>query len=270
MRALSQPAWPASWTALHWPGNPRVRGLFSSRDGGGSRGPYAAAEGAGGMNLATHVGDDLQQVLRNRERLATWLGGVQAVWLEQVHGIEVADLDAWDGTRALCADAALCSRPGVAAAVLVADCLPVLLAAPQGRAVAAAHAGWRGLAAGVLERSADALAGRAGCHGADLQAWLGPAIGPAHFEVGEEVRAAFVAADALAARAFAPSRRQGHWMADLFELARQRLQRAGLPRASILGGGRCTVADPARHYSFRRDRITGRQAGLVWIEASAS
>ena len=256
--------WPRSWRFAQWPGNPRVRGVFTSREGGTSEGPYGCAEG-GGMNLGDHVGDDAQAVQRNRRLLAEWLAGVQPAWLQQVHGTEVAALDDWRAGQSPRADAAVSLRAGVAASVLVADCLPVLLAAPRGSGVAAAHAGWRGLAGGVLERAAAALARGAACRGEDLQAWLGPAIGPRHFEVGDEVRAAFVAIDAGAGVAFVPGARQGKWMADLFELAHMRLQAAGVPRESIYGGGLCTFSDPASYYSFRRDRITGRQAGLVWL-----
>jgi purine-nucleoside/S-methyl-5'-thioadenosine phosphorylase / adenosine deaminase len=258
---------PPGWIEAAWPGNPRVRGLFTARQGGCSGGPYGAGEGGGGMNLGSHVGDDPRAVAANRESLAQRLGGAVPAWLEQVHGCELADLDLDPGGPASPrrADASLLTRRGVAASVLVADCLPVLLAAPGGRGVAAAHAGWRGLAAGVLERSAAALAARCRCEPAQLQAWLGPAIGPAHFEVGDEVREAFVAHHGAAQRAFMRGERPGKWMADLFELARMRLREAGLAPESMFGGGVCTVANPSLYYSFRRDRVTGRQAGLVWL-----
>lgn len=255
---------PASWAFPAWPGNPRVRACMTTRHGGCSAGPYGAPDG-GGMNLGTHVGDDAQAVRRNRERLAAWCGGMSPAWLEQVHGSDVADLDAWQPGMVPRADAAVSTRSGVAACVLVADCLPVLLAAPDGRGVAAAHAGWRGLAAGVIEHAAAALAVRAACPMSQLQAWLGPAIGPRHFEVGEEVREAFVVRDAQAAGAFVAAQRPGHWMADLFALARMRLRGIGLAPESILGGGICTVSNPGLYYSFRRDRVTGRQAALVWL-----
>lgn len=258
---------PPGWIEAAWPGNPRVRGLFTARQGGCSGGPYGAGEAGGGMNLGSHVGDDPRAVAANRESLAQRLGGAVPAWLEQVHGCELADLDLDPGGPASPrrADASLLTRRGVAASVLVADCLPVLLAAPEGRGVAAAHAGWRGLAGGVLESTAAALAGRATCRPSQLQAWLGPAIGPRHFEVGDEVRQAFVAGDAGAARAFTAGARPGKWMADLFELARMRLERAGLLPESILGGGFCTVSSPELYYSFRRDGVTGRQAALVWL-----
>lgn len=258
-------AWPPGWWLATWPGNPRVRGLFTGRCSGCSGPPYDDGAGGGGMNLGAHVGDEPAAVAGNRDALRRRMGGVRAAWLEQVHGVECVELDARGDTAAPRADAALVTRPGVAASVLVADCLPVLLAAPDGAGVAAAHAGWRGLAGGVLERSAAALAARCACPPARLQAWLGPAIGPAHFEVGDEVRDAFCERDARCARAFVPGVRAGKWMADLFELARMRLLDAGLEAQSILGGGVCTFSHPALYYSFRRDRATGRQAALAWL-----
>ena len=263
------PRWPPGWIETAWPGNPRVHGLFTGRRGGCSDGAYAGGDGGGGggMNLGAHVGDDPRAVAANREALAAMLGAARPVWLEQVHGCDLVDLDAAGGTPAGCAraDASLVTRPGRAASVLVADCLPVLLAAPDGLGVAAAHAGWRGLCAGVLERSAAALAERCRCDRAQLQAWLGPAIGPARFEVGAEVREAFGAHSDAALGAFVPGARPDKWMADLFTLARMRLLEAGLEPTSIFGGGICTVSEPSLYYSFRRDRITGRQAGLVWL-----
>ena len=258
--------WPPGWIETAWPGNPRVRGLFTGRRGGRSEGAYGGGDG-GGMNLGSHVGDEPRTVAANRECLLGMLEGARPVWLDQVHGCDLVDLDAV-GAKAgatVRADASLVTQPGLAASVLVADCLPVLLAAPDGLGVAAAHAGWRGLCAGVLERSAAALAARCRCDASQLQAWLGPAIGPAHFEVGPEVREAFGAHGASALRAFVPGARPDRWMADLFALARMRLLEAGLVPESIFGGGVCTVSEPSLYYSFRRDRTTGRQAGLVWL-----
>ena len=188
-------------------------------------------------------------------------------WLRQVHGTGVADLDQLPpGTLEPVADASFTTRPGVVCAVRTADCLPVLLAALDGSAVAAAHAGWRGLAAGVIEATVAALQSRCGS-GLMLQAWLGPAIGPEHFEVGEEVRAAFLATDAGAAQAFRPGR-DGRWMGDLYALARRRLAACGID--TITGGGHCTYADEARFFSHRRDvqhrglDATGRMASCIW------
>jgi hypothetical protein len=188
-------------------------------------------------------------------------------WLHQVHGIEVADLDAQ--SQPPDADAAITRTPGVVCAIRTADCLPVLLAASDGSAVGAAHAGWRGLAAGVVEATVAGM--RAGMGEVSLGAWLGPAIGAAHFEVGDEVRAAFIARDPAAAAAFAQNLR-GRWQCDLYLLARQRLMACGVN--DISGGGLCTYADPARFHSYRRDvqhqgmPTTGRMATLIWIESA--
>jgi YfiH family protein len=196
-------------------------------------------------------------VRENRDRLLRAAGiAVEPCWLEQVHGTGVIDADDWQpGVQA---DAALARYPDVVCAVLTADCLPVLLCARDGSAVAAIHAGWRGLAAGVIEATADELGD------GEYIAWLGPAIGPQVFEVGDEVRAAFVAADAGAAAAFRPSP-AGRWLADIYALARRRLRTAGV--TEVYGGGECTYSDPARFYSYRRDGQTGRMASLIWREA---
>ena len=209
--------------------------------------------------MGDHVGDDPAAVAENRRRLIE-LAGLpgEPVWLSQTHGIGVADLDS---TAAMAfADAAIARGPGKVCAILTADCLPVLLATDSGDVVAAAHAGWRGLAAGVIEATVRAMAAPAG----SLLAWLGPAIGPQHFEVGTEVRDAFVAADAQAGEAFKANAR-GRFMADLGELARQRLRALGVSR--IYGGGRCTFAEAERYFSHRRDGVTGRQVTLIWREA---
>jgi YfiH family protein len=260
----------APWLRVVWPGNPRVHALLTSCAGGVSRGAYACArapDGMGaGMNLGTHVGDAPALVAQNRQRLQHAMGGAQPRYLQQVHGVEVADLDALTDLGAEpTADAACTSLPRVAATVLVADCLPVLFAAPDGRAVAAAHAGWRGLAGGVLEASLQRLCDRAGCAAQDVQAVLGPAIGPLAFEVGEEVRAAFVDRHAQTADAFKPGK-PGKWWADLWQLARLRLESAGMQPGQIAGGGLCTVGNPQRFYSYRRQAVTGRQAACIWVE----
>jgi YfiH family protein len=189
-------------------------------------------------------------------------------WLHQVHGIDVADLDAQ--LQPAAADAAMTCTPGVVCAIRTADCLPVVFAAGDGSAVGAAHAGWRGMAAGVLEATVARM--RAGMSAnVSLVAWLGPAIGAAHFEVGDEVRAAFMAHNPGAAAAFVQNPR-GRWQCDLYLLARQRLKACGVN--DISGGGLCTYADPARFYSYRRDvqhqgmATTGRMATLIWIESA--
>ncbi len=239
-----------AWIEPDWPAPPGVRALSTLRPGGFSRGAFA------GFNLGDHVGDDPDAVAGNRALLRRAAGlPAEPCWLRQVHGSGV--IAACEGPAAAPADGSWTDRPGRVCVVLTADCLPVLLARRDGSAVAALHAGWRGLAAGVLEAGVAALGG-----GADLVAWLGPAIGPDHFEVGPEVRAAFVAADAGAAAAFRPAARPGHHLADLYALARRRLARAGV--ASLHGGGWCTFADAGRFYSYRRDGTTGRMATLVW------
>jgi len=237
------------WIAPDWPAPAGVRALTSLRGGGVSRGAYAE------LNLALHVGDDPEAVRENRDRLLRAAGvPVDPCWLDQVHGATVIDADEWQpGVQA---DAAVARYPDLVCAVLTADCLPVLLCARDGNAVAAVHAGWRGLAAGVLEAAADALGG-------PCIAWLGPAIGPQAFEVGAEVRAVFLAADAGAAAAFRPSP-AGRWLADIYQLARRRLQLAGV--SEVYGGGECTHGDAARFYSYRRDGATGRMASLIWRE----
>jgi polyphenol oxidase len=236
-----------------WPAPPGVRAAFTLRAGGVSAGPYAA------LNLGAHVGDAAVAVAENRRRAAAALRLThEPAWLEQVHGVRVADLDR-PGGEACAADAALTRRAGRACVVQVADCMPVLLAARDASVVAAAHAGWRGLAAGVLEATVRTLAVPA----AQLVAWLGPAIGPAHFEVGEEVRAAFLAHDAEAAAAFRANPR-GRWQCDLAALARARLRALGV--GSVAGGNWCTYADAQRFFSYRRDGRTGRSAALIWLE----
>lgn len=240
----------AQWITPDWPAPAGVRALTSLRGGGVSRGAYA------GLNLALHVGDDPERVRENRDRLSRAAGvPVEPCWLEQVHGAGVIDADDWQpGVQA---DAAVARYPDLVCAVLTADCLPVLLCARDGGAVAAVHAGWRGLAAGVIEAAVHEL-------GAPCIAWLGPAIGPQVFEVGEEVRAVFLAADTDAAAAFHPSP-AGRWLADIYQLARRRLRAAGV--TEVHGGGECTHRDAARFYSYRRDGVTGRMASLIWRES---
>ncbi len=237
-----------------WPAPPGVRALATGRVGGVSIGRYAS------LNLAAHVGDAPAAVSENRARLRTAAAlPAEPCWLEQVHGTRVLDLDAWSAQGAGPADAAITRQEGHVCAILSADCLPVLLAARSGSAVGAAHAGWRGLAAGVIEATVRALA----VPPASLIAWLGPAIGPEHFEVGPEVRAAFLAVDPGAATAFVENAR-GRYQADLYRLARLRLERAGV--GAVFGVQACTFAEANRYFSHRREGPTGRQATLIWRE----
>lgn len=234
-----------------WPVPERVRALTTTRQGGVSLPPYDT------LNLGDHVGDDPMAVSENRRRLMVELALPQEPrWLSQVHG--TCSADAATVGQGCEADASYTDRPGVVCAVLTADCLPVLLCDDEGRRVAAIHAGWRGLLNGVIEQAIVAMKAESA-----LLAWLGPAIGPAAFEVGEEVRAAFIADDPDAEVAFVPSV-NGRWLADIYSLARMRLHRAGV--SAIYGGEHCTYSEPERFYSYRRDGHTGRMASLIWIE----
>ncbi len=231
-----------------WPAPANVRALVTTRSGGISSGPFAD------FNLADHVGDDPAAVAENRRRLRAWLPA-DPVWLQQVHGTRC--IDAALATPGIEADASFTRQPGVVCAVLTADCLPVLFADEAGTVVAAAHAGWRGLAAGVLEATVQAMA-VAPDH---LFAWLGPAIGPASFEVGAEVCEAFTTANPAAVSAFRPHG-NGKWLCDLYQLAHLRLRALGLCR--ITSAEFDTFRDAQRFFSYRRDRITGRIASLIW------
>jgi YfiH family protein len=240
-----------------WPAPPSVGALSTTRRGGVSRPPYDDGAGGGGLNLGTHVGDEPDAVRHNRALLRAHLPAEPA-WLSQVHGTTV--LDAETVAAAPEADASMATCAGLVCAVQTADCLPVLLCDRAGKVVAAAHAGWRGLAGGVLENTVARMR-MAGAD--DIMAWLGPAIGPRSFEVGGEVRAAFGARDPAAASAFSGQPATGKYLADLYLLARMSLGRAGVER--VYGGGRCTVQEAHDFYSFRRDRATGRMASLIWL-----
>ncbi|MDD3352736.1 peptidoglycan editing factor PgeF [Zoogloea sp.] len=234
-----------------WPAPVRVRALSTTRAGGVSQAPYAS------LNLGTHVGDRPEAVAENRRLLAAHLPA-EPCWLNQVHGARVVDAAGPGGLPD--ADAAFARETGQVCAVMTADCLPVLLCDRSGQVVAAAHAGWRGLHGGVLEATVGAMA----VPSSQILAWLGPAIGPDAFEVGEEVRARFMALDPASAKAFRPAPAHGKWMADLYLLARQRLAALGV--SAVHGGGACTVSDAQRFFSYRRDGTTGRMASLIWLE----
>jgi len=238
------------WIVPDWPAPPGVRALITTRPGGVSRGAYA------GLNLGLRSGDDIEAVTRNRASLRQWLPA-EPLWLRQVHGTNVAEADAAQNSPE--ADAAVARRPGRVCAALTADCLPVLLCDEAGTVVAAAHAGWRGLCAGVIEQTLRAMDRSPEA----LLAYLGPAIGPAAYEVGAEVREAFIAADPGSGAAFAPGK-PGKLYADLYALARRRLARSGVSR--VYGGGYCTYTERERFYSYRRDGATGRMASLIWIQ----
>jgi YfiH family protein len=232
-----------------WPAPANVRALMTTRVGGVSGGPWAS------LNLGDHVGDDPAHVAANRVLLRGALPG-EPGWLRQVHGARVVETGGDD----IEADARFSRTPGQVCAVLTADCLPVLFCDHTGRVVAAAHAGWRGLAGGVLEATVAAMA----VPPDDILAWLGAAIGPYAFEVGDDVRAAFLAQHSETAAAFAPQGAPGKWLADLYALARIRLARAGV--TAVYGGGRCTFSEADAFFSYRRDGVTGRMAALVWLD----
>ncbi len=242
-----------------WPAPANVRALSTTRAGGVSQPPWDT------LNLGDHVGDNPDHVGANRQRLANSEGLLPESigWLKQVHGTDVVELTPAMAARVPTADASFTRHAKVACAILTADCLPVILADQEGTVVGAAHGGWRSLCGGVLENLVTAM----DVEPNTLQAWLGPAIGPDHFEVGPEVRDAFLAADPAAASAFRTSgARPGHFMADIYVLATQRLNHLGV--TTVSGGGLCTVSDKARFFSYRRDGQTGRMATLVWLAGS--
>jgi YfiH family protein len=238
------------WIVPDWPVPAAVRALVTTRAGGVSKGPYAS------LNLGLRVEDERADVLRNREILRARLPA-EPRWLQQVHGNQAVEADSV--REPVPADASFTRNAGTVCAVMIADCMPVLLADRRGTVVGAAHAGWRGLAAGVIENALASMQ----VDPADAVAWLGPAIGPRAFEVGADVRDAFVGQDARDAAAFVPHV-PGKWMADLFALARRRLESYGV--RSIHGGGLCTHSDPQRFFSHRRDGKSGRMAALIWID----
>jgi YfiH family protein len=240
-----------------WPAPAAVQARVTTRAGGVSLPPFDS------LNLGDHVGDDPAAVAENRSRLRGFLPA-EPKWLRQVHGTAVALADSLAESAE--ADAAVAFHPGTVCAVLTADCLPVLFCDRRGTRVAAAHAGWRGLAAGVLEASVAAMQ----CPPSEILAWLGPAIGPGAFEVGPEVRKIFVDQNSEDAAAFTPHPSRltpHHFMADIYQLARLRLARAGVH--AVHGGGLCTYTDAGRFYSYRRDKATGRMASLIWLGAPA-
>ena len=237
-----------NWLTPDWPAPASVRACVTTREGGVSEAPFDS------LNLGDHVDDRPEAVAENRRRLTEHFS-IQPVWLQQVHGITVVHAD--PGIVAT-ADASWTATPGIACAAMTADCLPALFCNRAGTRVAAAHAGWRGLAAGVLEATLDSLDVPAD----EVLVWLGPAIGPKAFEVGPEVREVFINQLPEAAEAFVPSNNAGKFMADIFLLARLRLAERGV--TAVYGGGFCTVTDP-RFFSYRRASRTGRFASLVWL-----
>ncbi len=251
---------PSDWITPDWDVDARVGALMTTRSGGASTAPWDT------LNLGKSRGDDADAVATNRARVAQASGAIH-VYMSQVHGDRVLKLDGGTAHGSHTADAAWTDQPGLACTVMVADCLPVLLAARSARAVGAAHAGWRGLAGGVVERTVDAVCKGAACEPRELVAWLGPCIGPDAFEVGADVLEAFGTEPArvTSARFRYQARADGQprWRADLAGLARDRLHAIGVQHVS--GGTWCTVTDRSRFFSFRRDGVTGRMAACVWI-----
>ncbi|MBJ2250931.1 MULTISPECIES: peptidoglycan editing factor PgeF [Pseudomonas] len=237
------------WLIPDWPAPAGVKACVTTRAGGVSLAPFDS------LNLGDHVEDSPEAVLENRRRL-TAAFAIQPAWLRQVHGVVVVEADPG---RIAEADGSWTGTPGIACTAMTADCLPALFCNKSGTRVAAAHAGWRGLAAGVLEAAADSLDAAP----ADVLVWLGPAIGPKAFEVGPEVREAFMQQHPQTAQAFVPSHNPGKFLADIYQLARLRLAARGI--TAVYGGGLCTVTDP-RFFSYRRSPRTGRFASLIWLE----
>jgi len=243
-------ALPREWIVPDWSAPPNVKAFVTTRAGGASRGPFAS------LNLATRVGDDPSTVERNREILRSHLPA-DPLWLQQVHGAEVVDVES--ARPMVRADGAVARTRRTVCAALTADCLPVLLAARDGSVVGLAHAGWRGMSAGVIENTVAQM----GVSPAEIVAWLGPGIGPRAYEVGPDVYDAFIPAMTGAATAFS-SASEGRYFADLYQLARMRLAAAGIKEVG--GGGWCTYSDSERFYSYRRERVTGRFATVIWID----
>ncbi|WP_425669076.1 peptidoglycan editing factor PgeF [Vibrio owensii] len=235
----------------NWPAPKNVKAFASTRVGGFSTAPYQ------GLNLGAHVGDDLSIVEKNRDWLAQQAKMPSApIWLNQTHSTVVAQASA-PTKQVLNADGVFTSSSQVVCSAMTADCLPVLLTNTQGTQVAAVHAGWRGLANGIVENALELFSG-------EVMAWLGPAIGPQAFEVGEDVLQAFVDFDSRAHQAFTPRDIEGKWLADMSKLATQRLNKLGVTQ--VFDSGLCTFQDKNDFYSYRRDGVTGRQATFIWIE----
>lgn len=234
-----------------WPAPSNVHAVSTTRIGGVSTAPYHA------LNLATHVGDEPDNINQNRQRLIEQLNLPEAPrWLNQTHGCTIADSDQWQLN--MDADACISKTPKHVCTIMTADCLPVLICDTNAQFVAAVHAGWRGLAAGIIEKTLRRYHGKS----SDLMVWLGPAIGPSQFEVGPEVVEAFCLQNKDAHSAFVQQDSE-HYLADIYQLARQRIQAAGV--TAIYGGEYCTVSDAHHFFSYRRDGVTGRMASMIWI-----
>ena len=250
----------SDWITPDWPAPKHIKACSTTRLGGVSKAPFDS------MNLGTHVEDLLEDVLSNREHLLVKLNlPTEPLWLEQIHGHQVANAGELDysASHIIKADASVSHVENKVCLVMTADCLPVLFTNRLGTVVAAAHAGWRGLNEGVLEATVAAMA----CDTSDILAWLGPAIGPGAFEVGDEVRDAFVDKQREATSAFKPAKEAGKWLADIYQLATLRLQGIGVE--AVFGGGYCTYQDQQRFFSYRREGKTGRMASLIMVNREA-
>ena len=243
---------PSQWLVPDWDAPARVRAFVTTRHGGVSEGEYAS------LNLGTNSGDNSRHVAENRRIVRQHLPAMPR-WMKQVHGSDVVKVDELGANDVPIADAAVVCESGRVAAVLTADCMPLFLCDASGGKAAVAHAGWRGMAAGVIENAVGAL----GAAPADVIAWMGPTIGPTAFEVGPEVREAFLAGDSQADEAFA-THAPGKYLADLYALARRRLARAGVTR--VYGGGFCTYRETERFFSYRREKASGRMGAFIWME----
>ena len=242
------------WIVPDWPAPARVKAFITTRSGGVSSGPFQS------LNLGDHVGDVPGDVAANRAKLSGYLPSTP-VWLRQVHGTNVVAAEsAESGVEA---DSAHTATPGIVCAILTADCLPVLICDRNGSQIAAVHAGWRGLSQSVIERTIEAMR----VPTEELLVFLGPAIGPTRYEVGDDVREVFIRDDENAVTAFLPNT-NGKWLANLYELAQLRLRRLGVE--DIYGGDCCTFNDAERFYSYRRDGQTGRMAALIWLELGST
>ncbi len=242
-----------NWIKPDWPAPKQVKAISTTRRGGYSQAPFDS------LNLGTHVEDDLATVLNNRAKLKQALSlPSEPVWLEQSHSTQVVDAD--NNASPLTADASVSHQSGKVCIVMTADCLPVLLTNNAGTMIAAAHAGWRGLNDGILESTINRMQSPP----EDIIAWLGPAIGSEHFEVGGEVREAFMKQHKESVQAFVAGENEDKWFADIYKLARIRLAAMGVSR--VYGGGYCTYADKERFFSYRREAMTGRMASLIWLD----
>ncbi|MBE3658041.1 multi-copper polyphenol oxidoreductase [Vibrio navarrensis] len=235
----------------NWPASKNIKAFASTREGGFSHAPYTS------LNLGAHVGDELHLVRENRLWLAQKAQMPSApVWLNQTHSTRVVEVST-PTDQVLDADGLFTQTVGVVCSAMTADCLPLLITNTQGTQVAAVHAGWRGLSAGIVENALDKFCG-------EVMVWLGPAIGPLAFEVGDDVRQAFADFDPQAAKAFVAQEKSGKWLADIFLLATQRLNRAGV--GQVFSSQMCTYSNSGQFFSYRRDGVTGRQASFIWME----